>query len=636
MGNENRASPSLRWILGGVTFVSIFFVLCFAAWAILGMAMSPKLSVRFGVADDSEYNSSLVAFRITENSGGKTLGGEFKGYAYFEFSDEQKNRIAQFMERNKSAALSVVLSQARASVDVDELSNDEASFAFGLLYDGDFAGRGKLHKELESRPLVTADLAKVCGDSDFVGSASGNAGDNDICEFSFAFENLPRGFFIYSANPVAIESVLVNEVVIGWRRNGEGGFYGFAVDGGTAAETYDMDFSSALLGAFPNKDFTVTVHLVPPANNANVSASGATSENISVSVAGQNMQVRRAYGSDYIQFPSAAFSSPVSKVAITGGQNFVSGITVRAAAGAVSGNGAARSEIVSPSGNRSHGGFLPYKVDPGLILSWSRKNWRQRDFELFEWDRFTGVLIFDFADYDVQDDFLRRLAFYVEKAGFRGRLLSDAELSGKHGYNAHDYSAQSLANFFEKARTENFRLNESEYLLCDILLANRVIVQDVSGAFSAGQGAIISISQESPEYLRRQLLAHEGWHGIYFVDDDFRKQTRRVFDVTDRRSIEFMIGYFTTTPGLNYDVSDTNLMANEFMSYLLQQRVSDVANYFVGLANRATVQSRIPNEAAYVRATNGVGFAEAARHFDEYVFARWGLNAGRVWQLTIN
>lgn len=611
MENKNRASPALRWILGGIMFVSIFFVLCFAAWAILGMVMSPQLSINFGIAGGSEYKSSLVAFRQTE----KNDSGEFKGYAYFEFSDEQKVRIAQFAEQNKSAAFSVRVRRFSLPGDVSE-----SAFAFGMLYDSDFAKRGKLRNELESRPLVTADLSKVCGDS-----------DNGICEFSFAFENLPRGFFIYSASPVAVKSVIVNEVVIGWKRSGDGSFYGFSSDGGAATESYDMNFSNA----FTHENVTVTVHYLPTSGNIG-SANASSNERIEVAIAGKNLQVRRAHASSYIQFPSAAFSSTVSGITITRGQNFVNGITVGVTPGAASGNITASGNSAAHSETISRSGFLPYKVDPGLILNWNRRNWRQRDYELFEWDRFHGVLIFDFADYDVQDNFLRRLAFYVEKAGFRGRLLSDAELAGKHGYNAHDYSTQSLANFFEKARVENFRLNESEYLLRDILLANKVIVQEESGAFRAGHGAIISISQESHEYLRRQLLAHEGWHGIYFVDEDFRMETRRVFDMTDKRSIEFMVGYFTTTPGLNYDISDTNLMANEFMSYLLQQRVSDVANYFVGLANRATVQSRIPNEAAYVRSTQGLGFAEAARHFDEYVFARWSLNAGRVWQLTIN
>ena len=49
------------------------------------------------------------------------------------------------------------------------------------------------------------------------------------------------------------------------------------------------------------------------------------------------------------------------------------------------------------------------------------------------------MLIFDTASYAVQARFFRRLAFYVEKQGYRGRLLTDAELGSRRGYNAHDY-----------------------------------------------------------------------------------------------------------------------------------------------------------------------------------------------------
>ncbi len=83
----------------------------------------------------------------------------------------------------------------------------------------------------------------------------------------------------------------------------------------------------------------------------------------------------------------------------------------------------------------------PIPADPGTILTWDRSQWRRPDFELFSWDRYPGVLIFDTASYNVQDDLFNRLAFFVEKAGHVGTIPSPASLAGLHGYNAHDYQA---------------------------------------------------------------------------------------------------------------------------------------------------------------------------------------------------
>ena len=51
----------------------------------------------------------------------------------------------------------------------------------------------------------------------------------------------------------------------------------------------------------------------------------------------------------------------------------------------------------------------------------------------------------------MQDDLLKRMAFFTEKEGFRGRLAADEEIKDLHGFNAHDYRAETLAAFFDLA-----------------------------------------------------------------------------------------------------------------------------------------------------------------------------------------
>ena len=278
--------------------------------------------------------------------------------------------------------------------------------------------------------------------------------------------------------------------------------------------------------------------------------------------------------------------------------------------------------------------FSPLRTDPGLIIRWSRERWRHQQYELFEWEAFPGVLIFDTATYDIQSRFFTRLAFFAEKTGYRGRLLTDEELAGRHGYNAHDYRPESLAQFFTLAARLDFPLNQHEVLLRDILLRNGVIVQEERNVFAPGRGAVISISQESPEYLRRTFVNHECWHGIYFTRPEFRETVDFVRTIMDAASFDFLRAYFSLWPSLQYDPDDDYLIHNELMAYLMQQGVSACADYFTHLAGFATCQREIPQLANYVIRTNASGFVDACTVLDSYAEQTWGLNAGKVYYIT--
>jgi len=55
----------------------------------------------------------------------------------------------------------------------------------------------------------------------------------------------------------------------------------------------------------------------------------------------------------------------------------------------------------------------PLSKSPGFILSYPENSWRDRRFEVFSWDAFPEILIFDTASYAVQDRLFKRLAFFV-------------------------------------------------------------------------------------------------------------------------------------------------------------------------------------------------------------------------------
>jgi hypothetical protein len=250
------------------------------------------------------------------------------------------------------------------------------------------------------------------------------------------------------------------------------------------------------------------------------------------------------------------------------------------------------------------------------------------DYDLYRWDLLPSVLIFDFRNYEVQDSYLKRLAFFVEKLGFKGRLAADAEIAGLHGWNAHDYRPEDLAAFFEKARVEGFALSKAELALRDLLLDRGVILRKAE-AFAPGQGAIISITRESEAYLRTMFLTHESTHALYFADPDYRAFVQRAWASMDKDEKWFWKLYFGW---MNYNVADEYLMANEYQAYLLQQTLPQVEDYFTKTLPARLAEKHadlVPKLETYM-ATYGKRFLERASELDAWLGAKYGFRAGKA------
>jgi hypothetical protein len=279
----------------------------------------------------------------------------------------------------------------------------------------------------------------------------------------------------------------------------------------------------------------------------------------------------------------------------------------------------------------------PIPADPGLVLSWPVESWRDRRYEVFRWEQFPSLLIFDFADYAIQDRMLKRLAFFVEKKGFRGRLAPDSEIAELHGWNAHDYRAEDLARFFKAARDAQFPLLAEERELERILLNSGIIRAD-GGSTTAGEGGIISVSRQSNSSLRALFMAHEGFHGIFFIDEDFRDFTRKRWRQLQPQAKRFIVSYFGYQ---QYDIADEYLLVNEFMGHVLQQSVSQ-AGYYFGTALPARLETSwrkqdLPpkDEDSNSWPVLAEAFTREAQAFSDYVAGRWGLAAGRVSLIRI-
>lgn len=223
---------------------------------------------------------------------------------------------------------------------------------------------------------------------------------------------------------------------------------------------------------------------------------------------------------------------------------------------------------------------VPLFADFKEILDINPEYWRNKNYELYSWDLFPDVLVFDFLNYDIQSNYFKRLAFFVEKYGYVGTILSNDDLSGKHGWNAHDYRPEDLAAFFNKTSKEGVELNDEEYHLLEILLNNKILAKD-DEQFLPGEGAIISISQESYRGTRKKLLNHEGSHGIVFVLPEYFDEIQKIWDEFSADEKKYWKVYLDFN---SYNTNDEYLLVNEFQAYVVQRKMETVDWSFNGYA----------------------------------------------------
>ncbi len=536
--------------------------------------------------------------------------GEIKnnGYADFGFTDIQKKIIEEIYESTGSCAV-VIKVQTEVF--------GEGLFRYGFLSDSDFNKRGKLIKQeklTDKRIAVSADLSKLAG-SFAVSIALPKAEKGKS-------KSIPQGFFVYSDLPCSVLGVSVCAAEIGFDKSREMPFFGFSSNGGLIDSSFSsVDFSSAseTFAVQNTVDVSMPEIIVKLSDYEEYESTLEKSIFVKLNAGGEQLSIKNVKNAESLVIPSSSLKMPFSLYDIAENKEVVTSILMR--------NPVEKKEqMFKPSASEV---FIPVRTDPGLILKYPKSNWRVADYEIFEWDRFPGIIFFDTRNYDIQDNFFRRMAFFVEKQGYKGRILSNEELQGKHGYNAHDYSPESMADFFNAADKKGIKLNKEEETLRKILLQNGLLISE-DGKLKGGTGGLVSISQESADYLRVQLLAHEGWHTLFFRDENYRNYVAAVYYTFDPASQAFLIDYFKSQPSLGYDTNDEYLMKNEFMAYIMQQGLGAVADYFVTHAKWGSVQKYTKNLADYIISTNGQGFTDAAVMLNDFVFDNYGIVCGNI------
>ena len=218
----------------------------------------------------------------------------------------------------------------------------------------------------------------------------------------------------------------------------------------------------------------------------------------------------------------------------------------------------------------------PLRASLDQILTTAPSQWRSPSQETFRWDVFPDIVILDTIDFAAQDRTFTRIAYFLEKRGFRGRLLRNTQLAGRHGWNAHDYGPDGLASFFNAAEDIQFPLNAEEVALRTLAI-DQGILSLYGGHFQPGRGGILGLSRSSTLIERRYLLTHESFHGIFFSSREYRDFCFQLWDSLTPGEREF---YRSFLDFLGYDSADESLAVNEFQAYLMQQPLEYAPAYF--------------------------------------------------------
>ncbi len=585
-----------------LSIIVIVFLLMDLTAGIVLLANKNKSAVR--IVYSSDEISRLYALDSAATKG--TVSNE---YANFKFTQEQKEYFYKTYQEKGSVALTICLQMMPTKKQKQLLASDaEAVLRYGFLTGDDFTINGKFIKKKYpdiKRIQVQADEKKA----------------PELFDLSFAVQKndniekyIPEGFFVYSTIRCRVIAACVVPAEIGFDVSKEIPYYGFACNGGLIDfenKSFDFSGSSMIFPVQSNQRQSLPEYRVLLSENPENKTTKEHSVKVQMNVGGEKLYLNNVATARELIIPTGALNTPFSRTEFTDNSECVESLIMR-------GTKVSGKEVLDP-----------IRTDPGLILNYKTSQWRTADYEIYEWDRFPQILFFDTRNYEVQDRLFRRLAFFVEKQGYKGKLLTNEELGDMHGYNAHDYSAESMARFFNKATELNFTLNEEELLLKRILIHNGLFEDD--GIYvKANEGGLVSISRETPGWSRTNLLAHEGWHTIFFRDAEFRNYVSAVFYTFDPTSRDFLIDYFKSQPSLGYDTNDEYLMHNEFMAYIMQQRLSEVAKYFVHLANRSTVIEFTPQLASYIIKTEGRGFEDAAAALNDFVFDKYGIVCGNI------
>ncbi len=187
--------------------------------------------------------------------------------------------------------------------------------------------------------------------------------------------------------------------------------------------------------------------------------------------------------------------------------------------------------------------------------------------------RFGGskVYSFDYTRALNQGKALDRIAVFIEKEGYKGRILTEGQMEVFYDkehkiviYDGHDYQLPKIAEFFNLARQNDIELNQDEERLLEVLELLEILKDDPNQGYIGDEEAvIISLSQESTQ--REAILKHEVGHALYFSSPVYREKVKEMYARLTEGEKEF-VKTFLAFKG--YDIeADEELLLTEYAAY---------------------------------------------------------------------
>ncbi len=275
-------------------------------------------------------------------------------------------------------------------------------------------------------------------------------------------------------------------------------------------------------------------------------------------------------------FPQSFESAPISKINISG---------------------ESLEYVISFQCHKNINSLNPIPADFYQIHNYPTEAMRNQQYEFFSWSLLPQFIVFRFNNYYIQTKFLKRIAFFTEKEGYVGQILSNSQLKNKHGWNAHDYCAKDLAAFFQLAEQKQCQLNKEEILLKQILLNHKIILKNENG-YTEGRGGIVSfaIDSKASKYVQHLFLTHEGLHAIFFSEAPIRNLTKTRWQELEppvKRLWQLFFKY------KEYDSTNQFLTENEFFAYTLTRPAQNMRSYFFN-DNIPILKRQFPKERKFL------------------------------------
>lgn len=276
----------------------------------------------------------------------------------------------------------------------------------------------------------------------------------------------------------------------------------------------------------------------------------------------------------------------------------------------------------------------PLLADFSSMLAWEPKYWRTRIFEVFAWTLFPDIKIMAFADYRSQSRYLGRLAYFLEKRGQTGKILTEAEIRGKHDWNAHNYAPQGLASFYNTAHAQGITLRPEELELRQFAVGWGLLLKE-GEIYKPGKGGVLSFSFDPSSWfgLRKLLLGHESLHGLFYMVPELESKTTELWEGLSDISRQFLLSYFAYK---GYEPSDQYLMKNEFQAYILQQGETELTS-LIRSQWLSRVEGREPDQKTSYRKNIGLitnEYLYARRELSSLIFNQIGLMVPELSEIT--